>query len=65
MAPRPKACHHFLSIGVAMEGALSSMASRVPTRVATLRPGDLVRVEVIGELAVPCTHLPTVGERLL
>lgn len=34
------------------------------TRVATLRPGDLVRVEVIGELAVPCTHLPTVGEQL-
>jgi len=34
------------------------------TRVAMLRPGDLVRVEVIGALAVPCTHLPTVGEQL-
>ena len=34
------------------------------TRVAMLRPGDLVRVEVIGALAVPCTHLPTVGEQV-
>ena len=34
------------------------------TRVATLQPGELVRVEVIGALAVPCAHLPTVGEQL-
>ena len=34
------------------------------TRVAKLRPGDLVRVEVIGELLVPCTHLPTIGDQL-
>ena len=34
------------------------------TRVAMLRPGELVRVEVIGALAAPCTHLPTVGEQL-
>lgn len=34
------------------------------TRVAKLRPGDLVRVEMIGELSVPCAHLPTVGGQL-
>jgi hypothetical protein len=34
------------------------------TRVAKQRPGDLVRVEVIGDLRVPCGHLPTVGDRL-
>ena len=34
------------------------------TRVAQLQPGDLVRVEVIGELSVPCTHLPTIGDQL-
>ena len=34
------------------------------TRVAKLRPGEQVRVEVIGDLSVPCGHLPTVGERL-
>jgi len=35
------------------------------TRVAKLRPGELVRVEVVGDLRVPCRHLPTVGDRLL
>ena len=34
------------------------------TRVAQLRPGVLVRVEVIGELSVPCVHLPTIGGSL-
>jgi hypothetical protein len=34
------------------------------TRVAKLRPGVQVHVEVIGELPTPCGHLPTVGERL-
>lgn len=34
------------------------------TRMAQFRPGDLVRVEVVGDLLVPCRHLPTVGERL-
>ncbi len=34
------------------------------TRVAQFRPGDLVRVEVVGDLPAPCSHLPTVGERL-
>ncbi len=34
------------------------------TRVAKLQPGALVRVEVIGKLAVPCSHLPTIGEQL-
>ena len=34
------------------------------TRVATLLPGTRVRVEVIGDLTVPCGHLPTVGEQL-
>lgn len=34
------------------------------TRVAKLRPGVLVRVEVIGDLPVPCGHLPTVGDQL-
>ncbi len=32
------------------------------TRVAMLLPGTRVRVEVIGDLTVPCGHLPTVGE---
>jgi hypothetical protein len=35
------------------------------TRVAKLRPGDLVQVEVIGDLPTPCAQLPTVGDRLL
>lgn len=35
------------------------------TRVAKLQSGMLVRVEVIGELSVPCGHLPTVGEQRL
>ena len=34
------------------------------TRVVTLLPGTRVRVEVIGILAAPCGHLPTVGEQL-
>lgn len=34
------------------------------TRMAMLNPEAFVRVEIIGELAVPCTHLPTVGEQL-
>lgn len=34
------------------------------TRVAKLRPGVAVQVEVIGELSTPCGHLPTVGARL-
>ncbi len=34
------------------------------TRAAMVEPGTLVRVEVIGALAVPCKHLPTVGEHL-
>jgi len=34
------------------------------TRVALLQPGALVRVEVIGELTVPCAHLPTIGEQV-
>ena len=32
------------------------------TRVAMLLPGTRVCVEVIGDLRVPCGHLPTVGE---
>jgi hypothetical protein len=34
------------------------------SRMAKLRPGILVSVEVIGNLPFPCGHLPTVGERL-
>ena len=34
------------------------------TRLAKFLPGDLVRAEVIGDLATPCGHLPTVGDRL-
>lgn len=34
------------------------------TRVAKLRPGVLVQVEVIGELSAPCAHLPTIGDQL-
>ncbi len=33
------------------------------TRVAILLPGTPVRVEVIGDLTAPCSHLPTVGEQ--
>ena len=35
------------------------------SRIAKLRPGILVAVEVIGNFPFPCGHLPTVGERLL
>ena len=34
------------------------------TRVARLLPGTPVRVEVIGDLPTPCSHLPTIGDRL-
>ena len=34
------------------------------TRIAKLRPGTPVRIEIIGDLAFPCGQLPTVGERL-
>lgn len=34
------------------------------TRVAKLLPGNLLRVEVVGDLPRPCGHLPTVGDRL-
>jgi hypothetical protein len=34
------------------------------TRIAKLVPGTLIRVEVVGELATPFSHLPTVGDRL-
>ena len=34
------------------------------TRVAKLLPRQLVRVEVIDDLATPVGHLPTVGDRL-
>lgn len=34
------------------------------SRIAKLRPGFRVQVEVIGNLSFPCGHLPTVGEQL-
>jgi len=34
------------------------------TRVAKLLPGAKIRVEVIGDLAVPGATMPTVGDRL-
>jgi len=34
------------------------------TRIAKLRPGTQVRVEVIGDLPSRCGGLPTVGEKL-
>lgn len=34
------------------------------TRMAKLRPGVVVRVEVIGELSMPCAQLPTIGDHL-
>lgn len=34
------------------------------TRVAKLLPGETVRVEVIGTLRRPFSHLPTIGDRL-
>jgi hypothetical protein len=34
------------------------------TRIAMLKPGKKVLIEIMGHLAVPCGHLPTVGERL-
>jgi hypothetical protein len=34
------------------------------TRIALLKPGQTVSIEIMGQLAVPCGHLPTVGERL-
>ena len=34
------------------------------TRVAKLLPGTPIRVEVIGDLAVPGAAMPTIGDRL-
>lgn len=34
------------------------------TRVALLAPGEVVPVEVVGDLRVPARRLPTVGDRL-
>ena len=32
------------------------------TRIAKLAPGALIRVEVVGDLAAPVGHLPTIGD---
>jgi hypothetical protein len=32
------------------------------TRVATLLPGRLIQVEVVGDLPAACGHLPTIGD---
>jgi hypothetical protein len=45
-------------------GLLISDGVTRATRVAKLRPGVVVGVEVIGVLSMPCKHLPTVGDRL-
>jgi hypothetical protein len=34
------------------------------TRAAKFQPGVAITVEVVGELAAPCGHLPTVGGKL-
>ena len=34
------------------------------TRVAQHIPGTLIRVEVVGDLSVPCGHLPTIEDCL-
>ncbi len=34
------------------------------TRIAKLAPGTLIRVEVVGSLAAPVGHLPTIGDLL-
>jgi hypothetical protein len=34
------------------------------TRIATLSPGTLIRVEVVGDLAAPVGNLPTIGDLL-
>ncbi|MHB1424002.1 MAG: hypothetical protein ACYC3I_12565 [Gemmataceae bacterium] len=34
------------------------------TRIAKLSPGMLLRVEVVGNLAAPVGHLPTIGDVL-
>jgi len=34
------------------------------TRIAKLSPGTLIRVEVVGNLAAPVGHLPTIGALL-
>jgi hypothetical protein len=34
------------------------------TRIAKLSPGTLIRVEVVGNLAAPVGHLPTIGDLL-
>src|SRR5438128_12241886 len=32
------------------------------SRVAILRPGTLIRVEIVGDLPAPCGQLPTIGD---
>jgi hypothetical protein len=34
------------------------------TRIAKLSPGTLIQVEVVGNLAAPVGHLPTIGDVL-
>jgi hypothetical protein len=34
------------------------------TRIAKLSPGTLIRIEVVGDLAGPVGHLPTIGDLL-
>jgi hypothetical protein len=34
------------------------------TRIAKLSPGTFIRVEVVGNLAAPVGHLPTIGDLL-
>jgi len=34
------------------------------TRIAKLSPGTLIRVQVVGTLAAPVGHLPTIGDLL-
>jgi hypothetical protein len=34
------------------------------TRIAKLSPGTLIQVEVVGDLAAPVGHLPTIGDLL-
>lgn len=34
------------------------------TRIAKLLPGTLLRVEIVGDLAAPVGHLPTIGDSL-
>lgn len=34
------------------------------TRVAKLSPGTLIRIDVVGDIAAPVGHLPTIGDLL-